>query len=93
MSDLISRSALIEKLYAKANEWRGSYSGDAYAAACQIVKKEPGIAVKDIGYPPCHACKKTNECEATSHECAARVAYFETMYREYMRLLHGEKEG
>ena len=28
--DLISRKSIMDKLYAKANEWRGSYTGDAY---------------------------------------------------------------
>ena len=46
--DLISRQSIIYKLYAKANEWRGSYSGDAYATAARMVKKEPAVDVVEV---------------------------------------------
>lgn len=49
-NDLISRKSIMDKLYAKANEWRGSYTGDAYATAARMVKKEPAV-------DPCATCK------------------------------------
>lgn len=46
--DLISRKSIMDKLYAKANEWRGSYTGDAYATAARMVKKEPAVDVVEV---------------------------------------------
>lgn len=54
-NDLISRSAIVEKLRAKSNEWRGSYTGDAYATAARMVSKEPAVDAVEVCR--CKDCK------------------------------------
>lgn len=53
--DLVSRKSLVEKLRAKSNEWRGSYSGDAYATAARMVSKEPAVDAVEV--VRCKDCK------------------------------------
>lgn len=43
MPDLIDRDAIMAKIQKRAHEWRGTFSGDAYRNAANMLKKEPAI--------------------------------------------------
>lgn len=72
MDDLISRSALIEKLHKRAHDWRGSFAGDAYRNAVQMIKKEP--AVDAVVVVRCKDCKHRidNKEFVRGHYCKKR---------------------
>lgn len=55
MADLIDRNSLIEKLHKRANDWRGTFSGDAYRNAVQMIKKEPAVDAVEV--VRCKDCK------------------------------------
>ena len=50
MPNLIDRDAIMAKLQKRAHEWRGSFSGDAYRNAANMLKKEPGIEGCIVGH-------------------------------------------
>ena len=55
MDDLISRKSIMEKINKRAYDWRGSFSGDAYRNAVQMIKKE--TAVDAVEVIRCKDCK------------------------------------
>lgn len=44
----IDADGLMGKLYAKASEWRGTFSGVAYTHACEMIEKEPTLDIVEV---------------------------------------------